>query len=76
MGGLRGLVSLRMMLGNIGVTVIPNQVAVSNGFDAFDDSGNLKIEQQTVFLKTTIEQFVSTTNAIVFSKRIGERKVA
>jgi len=32
LGGLRGLVPLRMMLGNIGVTVVPSQVAVGSGF--------------------------------------------
>lgn len=32
LGGLRGLVSLRMMLGNIGVTVVPSQVAVGSSF--------------------------------------------
>lgn len=65
LGGLRGLVPLRMMLGNIGVTVIPNQVAISNGFGAFDGDGNLKDEQQTGFLKATVDQFAVTTQALV-----------
>lgn len=60
LGGLRGLVPLRMMLGNIGVTVIPSQVAVGSGFQAFDENGMLKDERQASMLKSTIEQFVTT----------------
>lgn len=64
LGGLRGLVPLRMMLGNIGVTVTPSQVAVSNGFDAFDDGGGLKNEMQAGLLDATINQLVKTTAAL------------
>ena len=64
LGGLRGLVPLRMMLGNIGVMVIPNQVAIANGFEAFDETGALTNALQKQFLEATIEQLVSTTNAI------------
>jgi chromate reductase len=67
LGGLRGLVSLRMMLGNIGVTVIPNQVAISNGFTAFDDDGALKVEQQSQMLKAMIDQLIFTTHAMTGS---------
>jgi len=41
LGGMRGLVFLRMLLGNIGVTVIPEQQAISQALNAFDESGNL-----------------------------------
>ncbi len=64
LGGLRGLVPLRMMLGNIGVTVVPNQVAISNGFTAFDDDGALKVEQQSQMLKAMIDQLIMTTQAM------------
>ena len=72
-GGLRGLVPLRMMLGNIGVTVVPNQVAISNGFNAFDDAGDLKEKQQSQMLKATIKQLILTTDAMTGSLQTDER---
>jgi chromate reductase, NAD(P)H dehydrogenase (quinone) len=42
LGGLRGLVHLRAILGNIGVLLIPDQIAVSRAFEAFNDDGTLK----------------------------------
>ena len=41
LGGLRGLVHLRAMLGNIHVLVVPHQVAVPSASKAFDESGRL-----------------------------------
>ncbi len=46
LGGLRGLVHVRAILGNIGVIVLPDQKAIPNANEAFDDYGNLKNEQQ------------------------------
>lgn len=63
-GGLRGLVTLRMILGNIGVTVVPSQVAVSNGFNAFEDDGALVVDMAAAMLKTTVAQLVETTGAL------------
>jgi chromate reductase, NAD(P)H dehydrogenase (quinone) len=41
LGGLRGLVTVRSILGNIGVHVLPTQVAVPSIHTLFDDNGNM-----------------------------------
>ena len=41
LGGLRGLVLVRAILGNIGVTVLPDQVAVGSAQTAFSPTGSL-----------------------------------
>ncbi len=41
LGGIRGLVFLRMLLGNIGVTVLPNQKALPRALKAFHKDGSL-----------------------------------
>lgn len=48
LGGLRGLVFLRMLLANIGIIVLPEQLAIPQAFKAFSDDGNLvdKSQQQ------------------------------
>lgn len=42
LGGLRGLVTVRSVLGNIGVIVMPTQVAVPKAYEAFNPDGSLK----------------------------------
>lgn len=42
LGGLRGLVHVRAILGNIQVLVIPEQASVSQAGSAFDEKGALK----------------------------------
>lgn len=46
LGGLRGLVHIRSILGNIGVIVLPDQVAVAKAFDMFNVDGSLKDAMQ------------------------------
>ncbi len=46
LGGLRGLVHVRAILGNIRVLVVPEQVAVSKADAAFGDDGALKDPKQ------------------------------
>jgi len=46
LGGLRGLVHLRAILGNIGTLVLPRQLAISRANDAFAADGTLKDPQQ------------------------------
>lgn len=45
LGGLRGLVALRSLLGNIGVTVLANQVTLRNAGEAFTEAGELREER-------------------------------
>jgi chromate reductase, NAD(P)H dehydrogenase (quinone) len=42
LGGIRGLVTVRSILGNIGVIVIPDQIALGQASDAFNEDGTLK----------------------------------
>ena len=46
LGGLRGLVTVRSILGNIRVIVLPDQVAVAKAHEAFAPDGSLKDPQQ------------------------------
>lgn len=41
LGGLRGLVHLRAILGNLGITVLPEQVTVAKADQAFREDGSL-----------------------------------
>ena len=46
LGGLRGLVHVRAILGNIGVLVLPDQLAISKAHEAFNADGSLKDAKQ------------------------------
>jgi NAD(P)H-dependent FMN reductase len=42
LGGLRGLVHVRSILGNINVIVLPEQLAIARAYEAFNADGSLK----------------------------------
>ena len=42
LGGLRGLVTVRSILGNIGCFVLPEQISIPKAYEAFDEAGALK----------------------------------
>jgi len=46
LGGLRGLVHVRSILGNIGVIVLPDQIAIAKAHEAFNEDGTLKDKKQ------------------------------
>ena len=46
LGGLRGLVTVRSILENIGVLVIPDQVAIAKAHEVFNPDGTLKNKTQ------------------------------
>jgi NAD(P)H-dependent FMN reductase len=64
LGGLRGLVHLRSILGNVGVIVVPEQTAVSNAASAFEDSGELKDAKQTEAVKKVAVRVVTVLHKL------------
>ena len=62
-GGMRGLVVVRMLLGNIGVHVCPTQVAVADAGNAFNEIGLINDGKMSL-LKATVSQLVTTTKSM------------
>jgi NAD(P)H-dependent FMN reductase len=58
LGGMRGLVMLRMLLGNLGVIVLPDQQAVPNGIKAFNDDGSMSDKKLQKRIRTMGENLV------------------
>ncbi len=51
LGGLRALVHVRSILGNIGVILLPEQVAISKAHEAFSADGSLKNPDQQASIR-------------------------
>ena len=51
LGGLRGLVTLRSILGNIGVLVLPTQISIPLAHEAFSADGSLKDAKKQAAVK-------------------------
>ena len=64
LGGLRGLVTVRSILSNIGVTVIPEQLAISQAHNAFDAQGNLANDADNSRLRGVAESLVRTVSRL------------
>jgi len=56
LGGLRGLVTIRSILENIGVHVLPTQLALSRAHEAFDAEGKLKDLKQAAQVEKIASQ--------------------
>lgn len=61
LGGMRGLVHVRQLLTNLGVIVIPDQVAISSAHQVFDESGKLTDERKAKQLQTLGAMLVGVT---------------
>ena len=59
LGGLRGLVHLRDMLGNINIIVMPQQKSISNAPEAFTPEGELRDPKQTKSVQKLGEDLVN-----------------
>ena len=59
LGGLRGLVHLRAILGNIGVVVLPEQFALVKANEAFGDDGTLINPTQQQAVAAVVEKLVA-----------------
>ena len=51
LGGLRGLVQLRKLLSNLGITLLPDQIAIPSAFNAFRPDGQLVDPKQEAAVK-------------------------
>ena len=60
LGGMRGLVHVRSILGNIGTLVLPDQVSISTAHEAFDDAGKLKDERKAKKVTALAQSLVET----------------
>ena len=66
LGGLRGLVHVRAILNNIGVHVVPDQLAISEAHNMFTPDGQLKDEKQQAAVEKiarTLTEFIAKLRA-------------
>lgn len=60
LGGLRGLVVVRMLLGNIRVLLLPDQVAVPQAHQAFNPAGALVDPKRHAAIEKLVQSLVAT----------------
>ncbi|HUF63602.1 MAG TPA: NAD(P)H-dependent oxidoreductase [Verrucomicrobiales bacterium] len=65
LGGLRGLVHLRAILGNIGVIMVPKQHCVAAAPEAFGETGELVAERDRKAVKSVAEDLVELTRGVL-----------
>jgi len=64
LGGMRSLITVRMILGNSGVIVVPTQASIGKAYEAFDDEGGLKDERQAKSVKGVVDEVIRVTKAL------------
>ena len=64
LGGLRSLLQLRAILSNIGCLVLPNQKAIPQAHQAFDDAGQLKNPPDQKSIEDIAKQVASIISKI------------
>ena len=64
LGGLRGLVHVRAILGGIGVYLVPEQIAVSNAQKAFAEAGGLTDPKQADAVRAVVASTVRTATRL------------
>lgn len=65
LGGLRGLVTVRSILGNIQTLVLPDQVAVSKADQAFAEDSSLKDPKQQKLIEGLSQELVKILKKIM-----------
>jgi len=65
LGGLRVLRHVREIFGNINAIVIPDQVAVSSAFEAFDEQGSLTDDASARRVKSLVSRLVEVASRLV-----------
>ncbi len=66
LGGIRGLVHVRVILEGIGVMVIPEQKAIPNADQAFDESEQLKDEKQAQGVMAIAQKLTKVTTKLSY----------
>lgn len=64
LGGLRGLVTLRSILGNIGVYLLPDQVAIPHADEAFNEDASLKDPKRLESVKSLAHHLTTFTSKL------------
>lgn len=64
LGGLRSLIVVRMMLGNIGVHMVPAQLAIPQANKAFQEDGTLVDAGKQASLEGVVQGLIDTAGAL------------
>lgn len=72
MGGLRGLVTLRSILNNISVIVVPEQQAIGQAGDAFTEDGKLKDEKFQKGIANIAKRVTNLAKAVLDSELVSK----